>query len=603
MLKTIFACKALQLSLTLVFSLFFCCFSYAKSIPSYDLSNAGVFNQPFDVYVFEDDTQSQSVDAIAAGQLGGYLATSRFHVKSTNSNYWLAFTLLNQSPKIFRRIIRVDEPYIDSVSINYKKDGEWYSELAGLRIPISERKITNRNPVFQVTLAPHESKTIYIHLHSNYGMLPIGLMIEEPAEFVSQELVQNAGYFFYFGAAASLLIYNFFLFITLRDKLYIYYVMHGLCFVTWVLLYSGFDLYLGVSPEMHYKLNPTTSFTLLFLSLFTRSLLQTKKNFPRADMTLKVFASITLFLGILCFIDFNYYQYLSFIALITYIFFLIFGIYAVYKRTPLSIYYLSSMTLYFIGIITLALFLVDIAPHNFFTRYFYLIGSLAEFSIFSLALAYRIKLLQRQNLAYQENQIQAQIEAKNKLEEEVSLRTKDLKQANEELAKITKLDGLTGLGNRRLLDEWITHDYAQLKEQKGQYSVILCDIDFFKKYNDFYGHQKGDTCLRKVATALKACCHQPDDLAIRYGGEEFLILLSNTDKKGASKVAARIQFAVNGLMIEHYGSDVANHVTLSQGVASSSNEAIKIDKLISIADELLYKAKGLGRNQYCLQSP
>lgn len=601
-MRTIVTNRLLMIRLAfIVYSLFHSLTGYSEPIPRYDLSNSYGLSQPFDVYIYEDKTQKLDVTAIADGQSPGYLATSRFSVKSTESNYWFVFTLANPSSRTLRRIIRFDEPYAETVDLHYRKDGRWHAEQAGLQIPVHERHIVNRNPVFHVSLAPNESKTFYIKLQSNYGMLTIGLLVEAPVEFVTQERLQNSGYFFYFGAAASLLIYNLFLFISLREKLYIYYVMHGLCYVIWVLLYSGFDLYLRVSPTLHYGLNPITSFILSFLALFTRSLLQTDKLSPTADKILIFIAVFTLGFGALCFIDIYYYQYLSYIALLTYLFFLVFGAYAVYRRIALSAYYLSSMVLYFVGIIALALLLVDVAPYSLFTRYFYLVGSLAELSIFSFALAYRIKLLQRQNTAYQESQIQAQIEAKNKLEIEVANRTKELSIANQELARLSKLDGLTGLGNRRLLDDWVTKEYAELNRQKYPCSLILCDIDFFKKYNDHYGHQKGDECLIRVARSIQSCVYQPNDIVIRYGGEEFLILLPDTDKLGASNVAARIVSVINDLNIEHVESDIARHVTLSLGVASTNrNTTMNIEELISKADKRLYKAKQMGRNQYCV---
>ena len=594
--------SAIGLKLVVITFLFISFFSKANPIPSYDISNLNVFSQPFDVYVFEDNSLSLDVTSIASGQLDGYLTSSRFNVKSTAINYWFAFTLVNRSSQPIRRIIRFDEPYAESADINYLENGKWYTEQAGLRVPVNERKITNRNPVFQISLDPHESKNIYMKLQSNYGMLTIGLLVERPVEFVNQERLYNSGYFFYFGAIASLLIYNFFLYLSLRDKAYLYYVMHGLCYVSWVILYSGYDLYLGVSADIHYTLNSITSFIFLFLVMFTRSLLRTDKLFPFIDKILKFIAIGTLAFGTLCFIDINYYQYISYIALLTYIFLLSFGAYAVYKRVSLSIYYLSSMALYFIGIIALASLLLDIATYSLFTRYFYLVGSLSELSIFSLALAHRVKLLQQQNMEYHKNEVQVQIEAKNTLKLEVAARTKELSEANKQLARLSKLDGLTGLGNRRLLDDWITHNYVDLKKRAGHCSIILCDIDFFKKYNDYYGHQKGDTCLKLVSKAIQSCVYKPNDLVIRYGGEEFILLLPDTDELGASNVAARIQASVNELMIEHADSDVEKYVTLSLGVASShENETKNVEELISIADNRLYKAKNFGRNQYCLQ--
>ena len=187
------------------------------------------------------------------------------------------------------------------------------------------------------------------------------------------------------------------------------------------------------------------------------------------------------------------------------------------------------------------------------------------------------------------------------LEELVAERTAELKQANEELERMAKHDGLTGLANRRFLDERLNQEWQRLKREKGVFSVIICDIDYFKKYNDHYGHQGGDDCLVKVAHAIRGCLRRPSDLAGRYGGEEFLILLPNTDKKGAIGVAEVIRTTVCGMTIENEKSEAASHVTLSFGVASTSpHDDGSPEKLVSAADEALYMAKEQGRNRVCM---
>jgi diguanylate cyclase (GGDEF)-like protein len=129
-------------------------------------------------------------------------------------------------------------------------------------------------------------------------------------------------------------------------------------------------------------------------------------------------------------------------------------------------------------------------------------------------------------------------------------------------------------------------------------SLILCDIDFFKKYNDTYGHQAGDACLRKVANALTFCAKRSVDLVARYGGEEFAVILPNTTTAGASQVAEEIREFVNSLKIPHAQSAVSEHVTLSLGVASMEPTLdTSPSMLIATADAALYRAKAAGRNK------
>jgi diguanylate cyclase (GGDEF)-like protein len=176
--------------------------------------------------------------------------------------------------------------------------------------------------------------------------------------------------------------------------------------------------------------------------------------------------------------------------------------------------------------------------------------------------------------------------------------------ANRELQRLASLDGLTGVANRRRFDEYLDAEWQHLAREKLPLSLILCDIDFFKKYNDTYGHQAGDACLRRVADALRFCARRSVDLVARYGGEEFAVILPNTTDIGATLVAEEIRTVVNALEIAHAQSAVSEHVTLSLGVACmqpSPNTTPSM--LIASADAALYKAKAAGRNMYFPRIP
>lgn len=171
--------------------------------------------------------------------------------------------------------------------------------------------------------------------------------------------------------------------------------------------------------------------------------------------------------------------------------------------------------------------------------------------------------------------------------------------ANRELQRLASLDGLTGVANRRRFDEYLDAEWQHLAREKLPLSLILCDIDFFKKYNDTYGHQAGDACLRRVADALRFCARRSVDLVARYGGEEFAVILPNTTDIGATLVAEEIRTVVNALEIAHAQSAVSEHVTLSLGVACTHpSHSTTPSMLIASADAALYKAKAAGRNMY-----
>lgn len=159
-------------------------------------------------------------------------------------------------------------------------------------------------------------------------------------------------------------------------------------------------------------------------------------------------------------------------------------------------------------------------------------------------------------------------------------------------------DGLTGVANRRLFDERLEAEWRRCKRSQKPLSLIMIDIDYFKLYNDHYGHQMGDDCLRAVATALKTGISRPYDLLARYGGEEFVCLLPETDSAGALVIANALLDAVKILKIEHVRSSLDQFVSISLGVATEDFAGERSsDELIQRADARLYQAKRKGRGQ------
>ncbi|MCF7921098.1 MAG: diguanylate cyclase [Candidatus Marinimicrobia bacterium] len=212
--------------------------------------------------------------------------------------------------------------------------------------------------------------------------------------------------------------------------------------------------------------------------------------------------------------------------------------------------------------------------------------------------------LERTNAAYQseiESRKSAELEVlkhKEHLEELVEDRTAELQIANERLKELSRVDGLTGIANRRRLDEELDREWKRMLREKRPLSVVLCDIDHFKYYNDTYGHQRGDDCLVSVATAIKDSVNRPGDLTARYGGEEFCLVLPETAGPGAIRIAELVRKNVLELNLEHKSSPVAKMVTLSLGVATMiPNKGSQPLVLLEAADRALYQAKGNGRNR------
>lgn len=177
-----------------------------------------------------------------------------------------------------------------------------------------------------------------------------------------------------------------------------------------------------------------------------------------------------------------------------------------------------------------------------------------------------------------------------------------LESSNKKLKKLSLIDGLTGLSNRHALEEFFDKEWGHWKESQTPFSILMIDIDFFKHYNDTYGHLVGDDCLKQVAKVLSENVKRTHDIATRFGGEEFLIVLSGVQSDEAEKIAEKIRHDIENLKIDHSASQVSQYVTVSVGVSYCAETLQKQDTetAISEADQALYKAKEQGRNQVVL---
>ncbi|NTV09321.1 MAG: diguanylate cyclase [Zoogloea sp.] len=177
--------------------------------------------------------------------------------------------------------------------------------------------------------------------------------------------------------------------------------------------------------------------------------------------------------------------------------------------------------------------------------------------------------------------------------------TRKLDEANRQLTRLSALDGLTGIANRRQFDETLLREWRRAHRQATPISLLVCDVDFFKQFNDGYGHQAGDECLKAIAKVLEGSLRRPGDMVARFGGEEFAVVLPETDLQGAMRVAEAMREAVEGAGISHLYSDVAPVVTVSLGVACTEPAADRTGcgQFLKLADDALYRAKRDGRNR------
>jgi diguanylate cyclase (GGDEF)-like protein len=197
--------------------------------------------------------------------------------------------------------------------------------------------------------------------------------------------------------------------------------------------------------------------------------------------------------------------------------------------------------------------------------------------------------------------LKGEIDGRKARERDLLHLTAQLEAANLELQRLSSRDGLTGLANRQASADFLSREWLRAAREQKEFSVIMIDIDFFKRYNDSHGHLAGDDCLKRVADALLRGLHRPADLLVRYGGEEFMALLPDTDRDGAFIVGSAMKAAVAAELLHHGSSAASPHVTVSIGIATTiPGLEMPVEELIAAADRALYRAKQEGRNRICI---
>lgn len=185
-------------------------------------------------------------------------------------------------------------------------------------------------------------------------------------------------------------------------------------------------------------------------------------------------------------------------------------------------------------------------------------------------------------------------------EKELIIIAQRLDEANKELKRLSSMDGLTNIANRRQFDETLKKEWRRSVREKGSIALAMIDIDHFKLYNDHYGHQEGDNCLKSVAQMVENAGRRPGDLAARYGGEEFVLILPGDNIKDAAKIAEKLRSEIEAKQVPHKASATADVVTISVGVAGKApteNDIDSVGSLVTCADKALYQAKDNGRNR------
>ena len=532
----------------------------------------------------------------------------------TPSAYWIRFSLRNTSNQALERMLEL--------SANHLSDIEFYAPKAtgqpeliktGDARPFSSRPYNNRFFVFPLRLPAQSEQVYYLRIHHATGSVHVPLRLWEPQAFHAYERQDYVALAWYFGLASGMILFNLLLFLSMREAIFLKYVGFVMLMATSLLLKSGRAKEL--LPELVTWSNPllyvSYALTLAALLVFMRDMLNTARTIPRLDRLIKILMVLLLSGAVGFAVSLQTFaQYGVYLYMLTTVGILAIGIYCVFQRQRSAYFFVAAFSLFCLGALVTGLYTVGLLPVNALTTKALQMGSVADMMLLALALADRYNQLRRDKdkaqteaLKAQQHLVESLRASEHILEARVAERTEELNLLNGQLEALSMTDALTGVANRRRFDEVLAREWARARRSGQSLALAMLDVDWFKKFNDHYGHQAGDQCLRRVAQFLNDRPHREADLVARYGGEEFAIIAPGTDSVNALAMARAICHALQELHLPHERSEFGR-LTLSIGVAAlvpQGGQGHEI--LIQHADAALYQAKAEGRNRAMAYSP
>ncbi|WP_417659080.1 diguanylate cyclase [Pseudidiomarina sp.] len=497
------------------------------------------------------------------------------------------------------RILYLGYPLLDSIDAYFVQNGEIIRHYnMGDQQPFSARPVPNKN--FVVPVPTHAEHEVYIRVRTE-SSLRFPLEVWEPLEFMEANQYQVAATGLYFGLLLCMVIYNLFNFLVTRDISFLNYSAYTLSIG---LLMAGLD---GVGFQYLWPnwiwlqdriVTMIGSIMIMFATLVTMGVLQTKIHSYTIHTWLRrsmVVYGITFVLSIFL----PYAMLIPFVLMLAVVcssFLLGSGIVLWRRGLIYGRIYTLALSALLAAICINALGYLGLFESVFVQRYAIMAASAFEVLLLSWALAIRFNDGRKEQLALKE-------QMNHQLEDMVSQRTEELEKvmirlqkANQELEQRSNEDGLTGLYNRRFLNQEFKREFRRCRRNGTNLTLMMLDIDHFKALNDSYGHLLGDQILIDLSNLLKRNLRRASDTLYRYGGEEFTLLLPDTDEVGARDLAVSLAKKVR----EHaFDTDHGPmHITVSIGVAVASPDVYdQPTQLLATADEALYRAKAAGRDQ------
>lgn len=519
----------------------------------------------------------------------------------TSDRFWFRFDIENPSPATTERMLEISYPVLDHVEV-YIYSGDRFTQIAlGDKFPFAQRPVRHRNFILPLRFKAGEKMSFIMRVDTTSSMqIPISLW--NSADFIDHEQTSSLIQGLYFGCIGIMIFYNLFVFLSLREPGYFWYVAYVISMGSMVAAINGLSfqyLWPNATEWNDQSIVISLSCLVLFVTLFTRDFLRLPEQ-QRLWLNYFVVALIAVCSAMLITSFFMSYSVMIvsiiMIALIGIIFALLTGMLRLYDGYAPAKLYIAAWTTMLAGGAILAFNKYGIIVRNGLTENALQVGSAVEVFLLSLALAHRLHLEKSERDAAQRAALFNERNARETLETRVRERTQDLERANQKLQELSLTDGLTGLFNRRHFDESFELQFKRAIRDATPLAILMIDADHFKRVNDTFGHLAGDDCLVTISTILRQQIKRDNDLVARFGGEEFAVLLMNTEPHYASRMAEQIRHEVEQAKIEIAGETLTLTVSIGIAATTPGNESHP-SQLLHAADEALYKAKSSGRNR------
>lgn len=561
--------------------------------------------------VLEDREGTLTWQAVVSGQHDGQCQSVSSDAEVLNLGYsssafWVRVVLRNGDDPQGVKLLELGYNRLSWVDL-YVSDGVggWIPSHTGNLRPFDTRAVADRNFVWPVQIPPGGQRLAYLRLQTTSPVF-IPLRLWSAPAFFAHERTAYVQQAVYYGMALAMVGFNLLLFLALRDRAYLYYVLFVASMAFSIAVRTGLAKeFLPIDSTWWWESSSFLSNSLASVTflVFMRKMLQSRQHLPRWDRWIQRVAWVHLLLPVLYVPLYRVFAVpMIWVYIATLVFILGTGMYGAWRRLRAAYFFAAAFAILFVTAMLNSLTSLGWLPANIITNNLLQFGSACEMILLAFALADRINSLRHEKLLAQGQMLTAQQElvktlqdSERVLEARVQERTNELQHLNLKLEALSMTDGLTGIANRRRFDDCLESECKRAQRAQVPLGLGLIDIDWFKRYNDTYGHQQGDACLRAVAQAISAALGREQDFVARYGGEEFVFLAPALGPQDMAALAEKIRASVAGLGLAHSGSPF-EHVTLSIGAVSAIPAADELHALLQAADAALYAAKEAGRN-------